>query len=243
MYRLKKYILKKIRQSGYLLSKQQARNGDETNPLYYLTGFLIHQGFKGHLVQIGANDGVTNDPVRKIILDFNVPSLLVEPQPAIFAKLQGSYLGLQYVTLENCAIDNENGHKKLYYVEPLPGYPKWATGIASFDKATLLKHRRVLPGLEENLKIIEVPTYSFDQLLERNNIHEVLLLQLDTEGYDFELIKQITSLGVFPRLLQYEHKHLSYSDQFNARAMLSKFGYSFLTKLEDTIAIYKDQGI
>lgn len=243
MYRLKKYILKKIKQRGYLLSKQQAKNGNETNPLYYLAGFLINQGQRGHLVQVGANDGITNDPVRKIIIDFAIPSLLIEPQPAIFKKLRTSYSGLHHVSFENCAIDLEGGYKKLYYVEPRPGYPAWATGIASFDKTTLLKHRRVLEGLEENLKEIDVPTYTFQQVFKTKGIGDVLLLQVDTEGYDFELIRQITSQGVLPRLIQYEHKHLSFSDQSECRTMLSRLGYSFLTKPEDTIAIYHDQGI
>ncbi|WP_276373574.1 FkbM family methyltransferase [Chryseolinea sp. H1M3-3] len=243
MYRLKKFLLKKIKQKGYSLSKQQARNGNETNPLYYLAGFFIHNGFKGDLVQIGANDGVTNDPVRKLILDFKIPSLLVEPQLPIFKKLQTAYSAVPHVRLENCAIDNVSGNKELFYVEPVSGYPMWASGIASFDKATLLKHKRVLPGLEGNLRKINVPTFTFRQLLQKHDIQEVLILQIDTEGYDFELLKHITSSGVRPKLIQYEHKHLSFRDQSACREMLTEMGYAFLTKPEDTIAIYKDQAI
>lgn len=244
MYSLKKFFLRWIKKQGYQLSKLEAGNGTEINPLYYLSAFFIREDYKGDLIQIGANDGVTNDPVRKIILDFKIPSLLIEPQPEIFKMLKTAYNGVPGVRFENCAVDKADGTKELFFVRPgVTGYPAWATGIASFDKQTLLKHRRVLPDLENNLGKADVPAFTFTSLLKRHGIDSILLLQLDTEGYDFELLKDIIGLGFIPKLIQYEHKHLSFSDQAACRRLLSEKGYSFLSRKEDTIAIHKDQSV
>lgn len=241
MHSIKKFIIRWLKKRGYRLFKSQASNGNEINPLYYLAGFYKNEGHKGSLIQIGANDGVTSDPVIRIIQDFKIPSLLIEPQPEMFKRLKATYANIPYVKFENCAVDKVDGVKDFFYVQPdVKGYPAWATGIASFDKNTLLKHRRVLPDLANNLKKTEVPTFTFDNLLKKHGIEKVLLLQIDAEGYDYELLKSINLSGTIPKLIHYEHKHLSFTDQNACRKMLSEKGYAFLSDIENTIAMHED---
>ena len=39
-------------------------------------------------VQVGANDGYRFDPLRKHIVAYHWPGLLIEPQPDVFAELK-----------------------------------------------------------------------------------------------------------------------------------------------------------
>lgn len=56
---------------------------------------LLHQiaqcaGFK-EIVQIGANCGIRNDPVRTLVVKYKTKTLLVEPDPIAFKELKKSY--------------------------------------------------------------------------------------------------------------------------------------------------------
>jgi len=238
MYIVKKNILKIFRRFGYQLAKIKPGNGPELDVLYYIVSHLLKENRDGYLVQIGANDGITNDPVRNIIMDFKVPSILIEPQPAIFKILARNYEDVSNVECVNAAIDEESSTKKLFYIDPsVDYYPKWAIGIASFNKETLLKHKRVLKDLENNVRSAEVPTVRFDQLLKDRNVSKVFILQVDTEGYDFIILKHVFSCNFTPSIIQYEHKHLSAKDQYQCRELLSRKNYSFISSDFDTIAV------
>ncbi len=39
-------------------------------------------------IQVGANDGVLDDPIRALILEYRLAGLLIEPLPDIFEKLK-----------------------------------------------------------------------------------------------------------------------------------------------------------
>ena len=45
---------------------------------------MARRGRRLSFVQIGANDGVTGDPIRRFILEFGWSGVLVEPQLEIF---------------------------------------------------------------------------------------------------------------------------------------------------------------
>ena len=48
---------------------------------------------KLNFVQIGANDGVTEDPLNDILSTYDVRAVLIEPLPALGASLQQRYAG------------------------------------------------------------------------------------------------------------------------------------------------------
>lgn len=54
-----------------------------------------------------------------------------------------------------------------------------------------------------------VQCITFDTLVQRNRVKRIDLLQIDTEGFDFEIIKMINFDRIKPRILQFEHRHLT----------------------------------
>src|SRR5215203_3467954 len=57
-----------------------------------------------NFIQIGANDGLVNDPFYKFIRRDNWKGILIEPQKDVFQKLQRTHAGNDQLTLANFAI-------------------------------------------------------------------------------------------------------------------------------------------
>ena len=47
-----------------------------------------------------------------------------------------------------------------------------------------------------------------DTLLDRHHVKKIDLLQIDVEGYDYELLKSFNFERIKPQLIRYEHRHL-----------------------------------
>jgi FkbM family methyltransferase len=69
--------------------------------------------FKGHLLDIGANDGITLSNSREMIVR-GWGGVLVEPSPTAFKKLKYLYLDHSKIDLLNVAIGATNGPAMFY---------------------------------------------------------------------------------------------------------------------------------
>ena len=140
------------------------------------------------VLQIGAFDGVDNDPLIRILGALDWPAVLVEPQPAAFDALSSRYAGVDRVQTFEVAIDAEDGERTLYTLEPVAGMPTWGLQVASFQRDHLQKSQRYMAPLGYSPRIVEtvVQTWTFDRLLAEAAIDHVDVLHIDVEGYDWE---------------------------------------------------------
>ena len=111
--------------------------------------FSMVDSKKFRFVQVGANDGKTNDPLYHYVKKYNLKGILVEPQKDVFEELKKTYEGVPGLIFENAAIYTEDGKTFIYSIKPKYGkiYEEnsdtaKATGVTSFDKAHLLKNLR-----------------------------------------------------------------------------------------------------
>jgi len=87
------------------------------------------------------------------------------------------------------------------------------------------------------IESVRVPVITMAQLLAKHpQITNVMGLQIDTEGHDYTVVRSAVGAGCLPRIINYEHKHLSYSDQVACRNLLETHGYAFWTNASDTLA-------
>jgi FkbM family methyltransferase len=194
------------------------------------------------VVQVGSNDGVQGDPIAPLIRknpDWQV--LFIEPLPHIFQRLLANYPHSQNYRFENVAISETTEMRLLYYVSDeikklREGIPYWYDQIGSFDKKHILKH-----GKEFESFIVSEPVRCepLRDILARNRIKKIDLLHIDTEGYDYEVLKQVDLKGSPPRVILYEHKHLSTADQSAARSLLLRVGYRVRPEEANTLAIMR----
>ena len=192
-----------------------------------------------YFVQVGANDGVRADPIHPFVDLFGLTGVLLEPQPDLFAALTRTYAHRPDLTLINAALAATDGTLTLYRVANAAS-SDWTNGVATTDRATLLKHADRLPGLAERVEELVVPAIGLATLTKTANIAQVDLLQIDTEGFDYEALKIFDIPRTRPAIIHYEHKHLSRADWAASVALLLAAGYAVDYTFEDTLACRKD---
>jgi FkbM family methyltransferase len=179
-------------------------------------------------VQIGAFDGRRGDHLHRLIRAHHWRGILVEPQPQAFDLLKQNYAGEQDLRFFNVAIGPSNGTLRLY---------TRTTGCVPI--ASVSKHLLVKPGHSRGEILgIDVPCWTFDRLLQESGAPERIdLLQIDTEGFDYEIIRSICFDRVKPSIIRYEHALLSDRDSNACLEQLADHGYRFVLEDCDTMAM------
>jgi FkbM family methyltransferase len=185
-------------------------------------------------IQIGAMDGVTFDPLRRHIVTNKWRGILVEPLVDCFTRLCANYSGMQNLTFENVAITEKQEVRRLNRVPSNAisgkGLPEWTLGIASF-----FTDRNAIGGIgcsqEEYERIRdcvieeEVKCIPLDTLLSLNDVDRIDLLQIDTEGYDFRILKQLDFTRYRPYVINIEFVLLPPDEQRECLRLLAQNGY------------------
>ena len=188
-------------------------------------------------VQIGAFDGVTEDPLHDFIVRHEWSGLLVEPQERYFQALCATYADRPRLMLRNVAVGERDEIRPFYRVVG-PGIPEWTAQLASFDTAIILRHEDAETQLRGHLVCEQVQSVSFESLL--GEVDHVDLLQIDAEGYDATLIELFDFARWQPSIVQFEHRHLSLHKHDAAMRRLIQHGYRVAVARFDTVA-YRDR--
>jgi FkbM family methyltransferase len=187
-------------------------------------------------VQVGAYDGQSHDPLNKLLQSMPWRGALLEPQPDAFRRLQETYKHNSRLTLINAAIADKDETRTLYCVGREALGSHWARELASFDKAHLLKHEAFIPNIRDCIDEVIVNCITFDTLFQRTNLEPVAMIQIDTEGYDYEIIKLFNVEQRKPTIINFEHAHLSDDDWNSCVHMLISTGYEVAVAGHDTLA-------
>jgi len=188
-------------------------------------------------VQIGANDGVRCDDSHHFITRHKLRGIVVEPLSDMFAALSRNYAEHPQIIKVNAAIHATEKSMTLYRIRQDANVPDWCHGIASFDKQHLLQAEHKIPNLASYIIEEEVPCVTIAQLLEEHGVETLSFLQIDTEGYDFEVIKSLDFTRWKPRVIRYECATLSPADNRACIELLIEQGYQLLDDRNDVIAV------
>ncbi|MEO6969437.1 MAG: FkbM family methyltransferase [Chthoniobacterales bacterium] len=190
-------------------------------------------------VQIGANDGFTGDPLNHLIMrpDTRWRGVLVEPVAHLFEQLSARYGNDPALQLERAAIGETDGTTVIHRLQTGPGDSLWLEQIPSLDPGLLQRNAGQF-GKADSATVEEtVPCLSVATLLERHAIARLDLLVIDTEGWDWRILRQFDLARLPPKLLLYEHQHLSPNDRESAHHFLAQQAYEWVdTEEGDTIA-------
>ncbi|MCA9469416.1 MAG: FkbM family methyltransferase [Nitrospira sp.] len=186
-------------------------------------------------IQVGANDGIRNDPLHQFVTKYKWSGVLVEPQSALFARLQETYSGFQGLYFENAAVCDSPGSVVLNKVKDSCMTESYHNGIA-----TICPKRGAIRGIPlAHVEQIEVPAITLSSLVSKYSPVRWDLLQIDTEGYDFEIIKLVDFSKQIPLIIRYEKKHLPLRERQKCRRLLRQNGYSLIDMDRDTVGIHK----
>lgn len=190
-------------------------------------GYQIANSKDFKFLQIGAFDGVKNDPLNQLIRQFNLSGIVVEPQKEAFERLKENYSDVDRLILKNVAISKTDETRPFYTSKSR------STQVASFDRQHLIK--RNVP--EEDILEIHLKCLSVSTLLKNCAFDNIDLIQIDTEGFDYEILKSINFNEITPSIIRYEHEHLSKEDYNDSVEMLAGYGYQFIVERRDILAI------
>jgi FkbM family methyltransferase len=183
------------------------------------------------VLQIGVFDGIQDDPLFACLLNTAASVLLVEPQPKAAASLRRRYENDSRIRIIEAAITDQPGEVLLY------------SESDDSPRASLLqKHSRRF-GQKEPLKTTSVRGITPDALLAEIGGRPPDLLQIDTEGMDWIILKSFLVSGYRPSVINFENFHLAREERMESRLALTEFGYRFIEYGWDTCAVSKALGI
>lgn len=200
------------------------------------SNFPKTQQFK--FIQIGGNDGVSFDSLYLKVMSREATGLILEPSPRYFQQLKSNYKNYKSIKLLPYAIFEKSGFLELFELNEvgLKNHPAWAAGIGSVD----IKHLTNLNVKLKEIAIVKVEGITFDDLL--NSYPEFLnvdYLQIDTEGYDFQILKSIDFNKFSAKMIKFEFKNLTAKEQDQAISIFCDDYYLYRDEL-DLVCIRKN---
>lgn len=198
-------------------------------------------------VQIGANDGVSHDPVNQYFSQWGWQGLLAEPLPDVFEQLRSTYASVDNVTTVNVAIGAQPGEMPFYRIGS--SHDSWATGLSSFIREHMQAHidrgyvaeRAQEAGVTlpdgDLIQEVAVTTLTFEQFVAQHDFDAYDVLIIDTEGYDYEVLKLVDFDRHKPDLVWFESDNLSDSDYEQALSLLASHGFELRWSFLDTLGL------
>jgi FkbM family methyltransferase len=196
-------------------------------------------------VEIGAMDGIAFDPLYHAVRKHRWRGLLVEPLPDLFAQLSRTYAGRDGIILENVAIGESPGSMTMMRVRPeavTQGLvPSWARGMSSVfeDRNGLAGHRisgEDFDKIRPHIVRETVRCDTLDNLLRKHSIAKIDVLQIDVEGYDYHVLKQLDFSRFRPTVIRMEWCNLPHEEKQSSRDLLRQWGYRMAEAEFDLIA-------
>jgi FkbM family methyltransferase len=196
---------------------------------------LSKQKDKVFFIQIGAADGIRADPIHPFVKRYGWHGILVEPLADLFQLLKNTYRDHKGLMFENVAITDKEETRLISRI-PLDmvgqgDIPPWA-----FGASTLVPNKTLYPSLVRNGEmggilssaVTEEPVQciSLSTLINRHRISRLDVLQIDTEGYDAQILKQLDFSLIKPTLINMEWQWLSPTEQNEITEILKQNGYS-----------------
>jgi len=211
-----------------------------------------------HLIQVGANDGVMCDPLRRFLINSksqSISAVLVEPIPFYYKKLCDLYRDSPEITVLNVACGPSRGRAPLYFIEPSVAdrmngdgpANDWAHGQGSFDpnvvRYWIERNRfrgedyvRNIDTYLQSIIAIDVEILPLSDIaMSRQN--DNLLIVIDVQGFELDVIRGIA--------WNYPPAFIVLEDDLNKSGPISEYlasrGYSFLCGRHDKLYVHESR--
>lgn len=178
---------------------------------------------KINFIQIGANDGLRNDPIRYFVVRDKWNGLFVEPLPSVFPLLKKNYAYLKNPNLFflNAAISDSESEILSFYSFNTEFLNKFSEGEklgflrkSSFEKEHLRKFVDDKENTNDILTSINVKCLTLKKIVndffKQDNLD---LLVIDVEGYEQKVISQLKTLDSLPKAIFFEIRHLGFAKE------------------------------
>lgn len=165
---------------------------DEKKVYDYLFNNIYANQNSGLFIDIGANDGVTISHSLPFI-NKGWSAIMIEPNPLLFKKMQELYSDLSDVICLNLAIDTEKREDVLFY---LGKYQHSGHSTILESETVYEESKQFFSG-----ETILIRTDTLTNILKDNNIKNIDILHLDTEGKSLDILKTLDFTFIRPRFI------------------------------------------
>ena len=182
------------------------------------------------------------DPLYKWVMKnrLHTTMLLIEPQPEIIPHLQQNYASHPRA-VTHCGAVSLDSNLQLWRIRPEywddytvpyqgPAW-RWASGITSMHRTHVLKIAAdKFPDHADVTDLIELRqtlSHRLPALLALLDWTDpVDVLQIDAEGADHEVLQACYIAEIRPKIINYEHCHLTFNSQLQTQQWLHDLGYN-----------------
>ena len=199
---------------------------------HHLLKTLNHFNKINFFVQVGAHDGLMHDPLCSFLEHNKWSGILIEPQEEVLKYFKNRYRNRSNLHYYSLAVHPNQSRVKLYSIKNPINYSQ--TGWAS-----IVSERFSNGKSKKELSIKDVKAMPLMDIIKNSKFKMIDLLQIDTEGFDYEVLKMFNFKIFKPILVQFEYIHLSENNCISSINLLSKNGYQTIKKKNDIIAIKK----
>ncbi len=196
-------------------------------------------------LQVGGMDGKRFDPIYAFVKHYRWSGVIMEPLPDLFAALAQNYADAPQVTLLNAALMEFDGTRDITRVTRAASrsgaVPDWAEGLGSFHP-----DRNALGGIgiDADLHAVlrqhtvreTVGCLTLASVAERTRLDRMDLLQVDAEGCELGILRQVIDGGYKPRVIQLEHWALPEGERDTLQELMRESGYSVSMSEADLLA-------
>lgn len=185
---------------------------------------------------VGAMDGIRHDGLYPYVSTHpEWHGVMVEPVKDQFEKLKINFEGFNNIQFENSAVTEKTG---LAEITRIPMHlvgnvlPDWADGISTLKSDARLPINRFTEYCVKEM----VNTISIEDLIKKYDINKIDLLQIDCEGYDFEIFEGIWKNQFRPTVLKVEIVHLTNQQKYYVLELLRNSNYTSTVVGDDVVA-------
>jgi FkbM family methyltransferase len=179
------------------------------------------------VVEIGSNDGKSGDPIYPLLRRHRSwQALFIEPVPFLFEQLQRTHGQNPRFRYEQVAIADRRQTMPFYYVSQsarreVPYLPAFVEQLGSFYRANIEKH--MSGPLDRFIVELSLEAVPLADVLDRQRVDRIDILLIDTEGHDWEILRQFDLQRYSPLVIFFEHKHLAPEDKAASRDFLRDY--------------------
>ena len=222
----------------------------------YLQRLKNHVRHDFFFVNIGANDGISDDPIYPFIKKYGWKGIAVEPVPDTFKLLKQNLSAFEGIIFENVAIGQDGREILSFSREHLEAHPLLSQ-MSSFSRDHLEKFTDMVDrneimhqaahttkpkptgeSLRKGLYSQRVDGISFNALMEKHHVKEVNFINVDTEDDDFDILMSIDMDKYAPKILCVETHTFDKEKKKKFDELMQKYNYTFLHRFTIVSEIY-----
>lgn len=170
-------------------------------------------------IEVGACDGVHYSNVRRLYETYGWTGICIEPVKRNFEKLVQSYHNTSVKCIRT-AVGLEEGELDIN-VGINPNIPEWQSDVSTFLESETQRWAEEYGMLWEKEK---VSIKRLTTILDEQGISEIDCISIDTEGFDFNVLKSLDFTRFHPSMIVIEYG----KDKEKIISYLANIGYSLI---------------